>query len=101
MILIGICFIAIGMFLSSLTENQFTAAITTIGVLCGLVMLAMLNGFLNSYVLRQILNWISIYSRYSNFTMGIFDFSSAVYYLSMCAVFLFLTKRVYEKRRFA
>ena len=64
-------------------------------------MLAMLNGFLNSYVLRQILNWISIYSRYSNFTMGIFDFSSAVYYLSMCAVFLFLTKRVYEKRRFA
>ena len=89
------------MFLSSLTVNQFTAAFTTIGVLCGLVMLAMLNGFLNSYVLRQILNWISIYSRYSNFTMGIFDFSSAVYYLSMCAVFLFLTKRVYEKRRFA
>ncbi len=101
MILIGICFIAIGMFLSSLTENQFTAAVTTIGVLCGLVMLAMLNGILDNFVLRQILDWISIYSRYSNFTMGIFDFSSAVYYLSMCGVFLFLTVRVYEKRRFA
>ena len=96
MILIGICFIAIGMFLSSLTENQFTA-----GVLCGLVVLAMLNGILDNFVLRQILDWISIYSRYSNFTMGIFDFSSAVYYLSMCGIFLFLTVRVYEKRRFA
>ena len=41
MILIGVCFIAIGMFLSSLTDNQFTAAVTTIGVLCGLVVLAM------------------------------------------------------------
>ncbi len=101
MILIGVCFIAIGMFLSSLTDNQFTAAVTTIGVLCGLVVLAMLNGILDSYVLRLVLDWISIYSRYTNFTMGIFDFSSAVYYLSMCGVFLFLTVRVYEKRRFS
>lgn len=101
MIFIGVCFIAIGMFLSSLTDNQFTAAVTTIGVLCGLVVLAMLNGILDSYVLRLVLDWISIYSRYTNFTMGIFDFSSAVYYLSMCGVFLFLTVRVYEKRRFS
>ena len=99
--IIGVCFIAIGMFLSSLTDNQFTAAVTTIGVLCGLVVLAMLNGILDSYVLRLVLDWISIYSRYTNFTMGIFDFSSAVYYLSMCGVFLFLTVRVYEKRRFS
>ncbi len=101
MILIGVCFIAIGMFLSSLTDNQFTAAVTTIGVLCGLVVLAMLNGILDSYVLRLVLDWVSSYSRYTNFTMGIFDFSSAVYYLSMCGVFLFLTVRVYEKRRFS
>ena len=101
MILIGVCFIAIGMFLSSLTDNQFTAAVTTIGVLCGLVVLLMLNGILDSYVLRLVLDWVSIYSRYTNFTMGIFDFSSAVYYLSMCGVFLFLTVRVYEKRRFS
>ena len=99
-LLIGICFIAIGMFLSSLTENQFTAAVCTIGVLAGLTALVLLNSFLNSFVLRQILNWISIYSRYQNFALGIFDFSSAVYYLSLCAVFLFLTVRVYEKRRF-
>lgn len=98
--LIGICFIAIGMFLSSLTENQFTASVCTIGVLAGLVALALLNSFLNSFLLRQILGWISIYSRFQNFALGIFDFSSAVYYLSLCIVFLFLTVRVYEKRRF-
>lgn len=101
MIFIGSCFIAIGLFISALTENQFVAAMGTMGVLAGLVVVAVLNGIINSYFLRLILDWISIYSRFTNFTRGIFDFASCFYYISMCAVFLFLTVRVYEKRRFA
>ena len=87
-LLIGSCFIAVGLFMSSLTENQFVAAISTIAVLCGLVM-------------TSILSWISIYARFANFTYGIFDIPAAVYYVSVCAVFIFLTVRVYEKRRYA
>ncbi len=100
-VLIGICFIAIGLFMSSLTENQFVAAAGTVGVLCALVVIAVINGLINNYYVRLVLDWISIYSRYNNFAYGIFDFSSALYYISLCAVFLFLTVRVYEKRRVA
>ena len=100
-LLVGICFIAIGLFVSSLTDNQFIAAIGTIALLAGLVVVAIINGLIDNYYLRLVLDWISIYSRYMNFTYGIFDVASAVYYLSICVVFLFLTVRVYEKRRLA
>ena len=101
MILVGSCFIAIGLFISALTENQFVAAMGTIGALAGLVVVAVINGIIDNYFIRLIFDWISIYSRFTNFTQGIFDIASAFYYVSMCAVFLFLCVRVYEKRRFA
>ena len=101
MILIGSCFIAIGLFISALTENQFVAAMGTIGTLAGLVVVAVINGIIDNYFVRLIFDWVSIYSRFTNFTQGIFDVASAFYYISICAVFLFLCVRVYEKRRFA
>ena len=101
MLLIGICFISIGILISSLTENQFIAAMCTMGVLAGLVVVAVLNAIIDNYYIRLVLDWISIYSRFGNFSQGIFDFASILYYVSIAAVCLFLTVRVYEKRRFA
>lgn len=101
MLLIGMCFIAIGLLVSSLTENQFVAAMGTIGVLAGIMVVALINGIIDNYYIRLVLDWISIYSRFYNFTQGIFDFASALYYVSLALVCLFLTVRVYEKRRFA
>lgn len=100
-LLVGMCFVAIGLFVSSLTDNLFTAAIGTIAILAGLVVVAIINGLIDNYYLRIVFDWISIYSRYLNFTYGIFDIASAFYYISICAVFLFLTVRNYEKRRLA
>ena len=51
------------------------------------------------YWIRAVLSWISIYSRFGNFQNGLFDFASILYYASICGVFVFLTVRVYEKRR--
>lgn len=101
MMLIGISFIAIGLLVSSLTENQFVAAMTTIGVLAALLAVAVINVLIDNYYIRLVLDWISIYSRFGNFTQGIFDFASVLYYVSIAGVCLFLTVRVYEKRRFA
>ena len=101
MLLIGMCFVAIGIFVSSLTDNLFTAAIGTIAILVGLVFISVLNQYIDLYLVRAVLSWISIYSRYAYFANGLFDVASAVYYISICAVFLFLTVRVYEKRRLA
>ena len=106
-ILLGAAFIAIGTFISSLTENQLSAAVVTIGVLCAMVLLNMVNNItdsdgqqiISSYAIRGVINWISVLSRYYNFSYGIFDFAALLYYCSISFVFLFLTVRVYEKRR--
>lgn len=101
MVLIGMTFISIGIFVSSLTENQFTASLGTIGILLALMIVAMVNSLIDSYAVRAVLDWISIYSRYSYFTYGIFDFGAVVYYISISVVFLFLSVRVFEKRRWS
>lgn len=98
-LLLGGAFVAIGVFVSALTENQITAAVVTIGILLLMLSINFLNSYIDVTWLRVVLNWISIYGRFSNFTYGIFDFSALLYYASIIVVFLFLTVRVYEKRR--
>ena len=99
MFLVGACFIAVGVFVSSLTENQVVAAIGTMAILFVFACLALFNGMIDSYAIRTVLSWISLYSRFSNFTYGMFDFAALLYYLSFAAVFVFLTVRVTERRR--
>ncbi len=101
MLLIGMCFIAVGIFVSTLTESTVTASIGTMAILLCFVIAAVFNGLIDAYVIRAIFDWISVYSRYVNFTYGIFDISATVYYISITAVFLFLAVRVYERRRYA
>lgn len=101
MLLIGMCFIAVGLFVSSLTESTVTACIGTMGILGVFAGISLFNSLIDSYFVRYILSWISVYSRYTNFVYGIFDISATVYYLSITAVFLFLTVRIYESRRYA
>ncbi|MBQ2757205.1 MAG: ABC transporter permease [Clostridia bacterium] len=98
-LLIGAAFIAIGLFISSLTENQLASAIVTIAVLAAMVFVGIIAAYVNSPVLRTVLDWVSVLSRYDNFSMGLFDFSALLYYVSIAGVFVFLTVRIYEKRR--
>ena len=100
-LLIGAAFIAVGIFISSLTENQLIAAIGTIAALGLFLAIGLASSYIPYEWLRVALNWLSIYTRFSNFTFGIFDFASVLYYASICFVFLFLTVRVYERRRWA
>jgi len=99
--LIGMCFIAIGVFVSALTENQFVAAIGTIGILLFLLIIGFINGLIDNFVIRTVIGWVSIFNRYQNFTHGIFDVNSMIYYLSISVVFIFLTVRIYERRRWS
>ena len=101
MLLLGMCFIAVGIFVSTLTESTVTASIGTMSILLVFVVAAIFNSLIDSYVIRSVLSWISVYSRYVNFTYGMFDIAAAVYYLSITAIFLFLAVRVYERRRYA
>lgn len=97
--LVGMCFIAIGIFVSALTDNQFTAVLGTVGILAALLGVAMLNSVIDFYPVRVVLSFFSIYTRYSYFTYGLFDYAAAFYYISVAAVFLFLAVRIFERRR--
>lgn len=106
-ILLGAALIAVGTLISALTENQLSAAVITIGVIAGMVLLNVFNMLTDSdgqpiiavYAIRAVIDWVSVLSRFSNFSNGIFDYAALLYYVSLSFVFLFLTVRVYEKRR--
>ena len=49
--------------------------------------------------MRVVIKWFSVMDRFYNFQRGVFDFTSLIYYVSIMTVFLILTVRVYEKRR--
>ncbi len=99
--LIGAAFIAIGAFISALTENQLAAAVISISVILVLVLLGALSSLIDVYWIRSVLNWISVLGRFSNFSYGIFDYAALLYYASISFIFVFLTVRVYEKRRWS
>ena len=58
-----------------------------------------IGSILNNEVFSQILNWISFSTRYQNFTSGTFDIPSVVFFVSVALIFLFLTSRRLEARR--
>ena len=101
LLLVGFVFISIGLFVSSLTENQLSAAVGTIAIILGFLLIGLINTFLpSSYWLRYVFDSISIFTRFQAFSNGYFDLSTVIYYLSMGGIFLYLTFRVYDRRRF-
>lgn len=100
-LLIGASFIAIGLFISSLTENQIISAVVSIGVFALIMASSAFAANINNTVIRVIVKWFSVMDRFIGFQRGIFDITALVYYISLTTVFLFLTVRVYEKRRWS
>ena len=98
-ILLGAAFISIGLFISSLTENQLAAAVITVAVIFVMIILDFVNAYIDVYAIRFVISWVCVLSRFSNFTVGILDYTSMLYYLSISGVFVLLTTRVYDKRR--
>lgn len=100
-LLVGMAFIAVGTFVSAITETQLSSAILTISILLGFMLLTYLCDFLpDSYWLRYVIESLSLFYRFQSFTNGIFDFVALFYYLSVTALALFLTVRVFDRRRF-
>ena len=101
LLLVGATFISIGLFVSSLTENQLTAAIGTIAIILAFLGISFVNTLLPSaYWLRYVFNCLSLFTRFQTFTNGIFDLASLVYYISVSGIFIYLTVRVYDRRRY-
>ena len=98
---VGAVFIAIGTFVSSLTENQLGANIATLAINVFLFLMDYAYSLINLTWLKRILYWISIFRRYNTFYVGVFSVADFFFYLCAAAVFLFLTVRVLEKKRWS
>jgi len=106
-LLLCLCYVAIGVLMSALTENQVSAAVATLGVN---VLLEVLESVFSSEAftlpgalsfLRPVLSWFSLYSRYNQFAAGRLSFANILYYLSFSGLMLFLTVRVIDRRRWS
>jgi ABC-2 type transport system permease protein len=152
--LMGSCFIAVGVFISSLTDNQVVAGVGTLGVLISLwimdfiisgLPISLISGVIFALILVFLISglvffstrnmvvalatflagiltilgvhlkdkllfegfvtrtfgWFSLIERYENFTLGIISLNSIVYFISFSFVFVYLTIRIIEKRRWS
>jgi len=151
-IFLGASYISVGILVSTVTENQLTAALvsffslffiwlidsvsqmvpsdTRSGIISAAVLLAVMCIFIylntRNWVIvlgaaligglaiggfylfkqdvfygfiRKFLGWFSLNRRYASFSMGLLKFDSLLYYVSFSGLFLFLTVRLIEKRR--
>lgn len=98
-LLYGGAMISIGVFISSLTISQIIAAIGTFIVAVFLMFIDNLATAASSEAVNAVVNWISFNNRYATFTQGIFSVPATVFFLSVMAVFVFLTARRLESRR--
>lgn len=99
-ILYGAIFVAVGVFASSLTENQIVAALISFVSLFALRSIDFLASFFSGFI-SKVLSWLSINTRYNDFSVGIIDLTSIVFMISFTAVFIFLTVRVIEHKRWS
>ena len=97
--LLGAALLAIGMFISSLTESQIIAAVGTFAVLLILFLWEDLIGFLPS-ALSDVLSAFSFRTVFYNFAQyHVFDVGGLILYLSLTALFVFLTIQTLLRRR--
>lgn len=101
--LYGIAFIAIGMFISSITESQVISAILSIVILLLGYLMGNLTTMISSEgnILTKILGCFDLYSPMQNFLNGMIKISDIIYYISIVALFLFLTCQSIQKRRWS
>ena len=98
LLLMGGCFISVGLLISSLTKNQIVSGMITFAVFLMLWVINWPASFAGPTT-QSILNYLSITDHFDDFTKGILDTKHLVYYFSVMAFGLFLTARSVDTER--
>jgi ABC-2 type transport system permease protein len=98
LLLTGAVFLAVGVLVSSLTENQIVAGFGTFGILLAFWIVGWGAEFAGG-TLRSVLQYLSIGDRLDGFTRGLIDTKDLVYYVSGVVLALFLTLRSLDSKR--
>ena len=98
--LVGALFISIGLFCSSLTRSQIVAAVTTTAFLFVITILPWwVGGEASLPPWARTVADQAVFRRYTDFAKGVIDIGNFVFFLASTCVFLFLTAKVLESRR--
>jgi ABC-2 type transport system permease protein len=98
MFLYGAALLALGVFISTLTENQIVAVIVTFGISLVLWLISVFAASATG-VAKNVINYLSVISHLDDFIKGVIDTSHVTYYVTFAFVGLFLAYRSLESMR--
>jgi ABC-2 type transport system permease protein len=98
LLLLSACFIAVGLFISTLTRNQIVAGTLTFGVLLGFWILGWV-GEPTSGPLLQVVTYLGLLPHLEQLMKGVVELKDIVFYLSFVAFGLFLAHQSVESQR--
>ena len=98
LLLLGGCFLSVGLFISSITRNQVVAGVVTFGVALLLWVVSWVNNFATGLV-GTVASYLSIIDHFEDFSKGVIDTTHLVYYLSFITFGLFLTAKSVDSER--
>lgn len=99
LLLLGVALISICMFISVLTESQLIAAVGGFAISILVILLEALTPMVSNVRLQSIMGWLNFSSRYVPFTYGVFSMENVVFFISIAAMFVYLTMVRLERRR--
>ena len=95
----GCAFIAVDLFISSVSNNQVTAAVVAFGVNILLWMMDVVAAYMPAW-LDRVMTFVSLYSRNEPFLMGQLSFASIAFDAVVTAAFLVLSIHHLDSRRY-
>ena len=101
MLLLGAAILSIGLFISAMTESQIIAGIFGMVVAFFIMQIDYFASAVDSEFFSKICTYFSFINRFYAFTSGKIDFSNMVFFLSITALFLYLTNLAMDRKRFA
>lgn len=97
--LLGVLFAAVGLFTSAFTKNQIVAAIFAFAVLVVLFSVGLMEQLATNSAVKGALGYMNLWDHMDDFARGLVDTRRIVYQLSLAGLFLFLTVKVVEARK--
>jgi ABC-2 type transport system permease protein len=93
------CYVAVGVFCSSLTDNQIISSVITFCILLGSMLLVVSVNATNNFIFGQMIQYLSIPFHYEAFTNGVLKSYSFVYYISFLVFYYLLTLKSLQSRK--
>ena len=98
-ILSVMCYIAVGLFTSSLTNNQILAAISAFCLLMTSLLLVITSNAINNFIVAQIFEYMSIPFHFDSFVQGSVTSYNVVFFFTFFVFFIFMTAKSLNSRR--